>query len=456
MVAIITDTFKKQILSDLYTSIIDSNNTYYVGVGRSEDWDSSDTPTTPNNTAREIRNFRLSLQAIKSAEDVEYVIPRYNWSSGTIYTGYDDNVVGYPTNAYYVFTDENAIYMCLQQGRDTQGNAVPSTVKPTGTLTYPVTTADGYVWKYMYTISALTATKFVSANYITAQYIESVDSSSTALQIEQKAVQDAAIVGEVVGVALTNAGSGYTSAPTISFTGNGTKAPKATATVSGGQVVKVEMDDSASAKAYGRGYDYASVVFTGGGGTGAAGRPILSTPLGLGGDPRDDLRSTALMFNSQIAGVEGGQFKTSNDFRQVALIKNPKVAATDSDFSATAGNAMKLLKLSSVATAFSEDNTIEGTSSSAKAIVDDADSNHIYFHQTEATGFGLFQEGETITEVDGVGEGILDSAGADGDDLAYTQSLINPLSGDIFYIDNRAAVERSNEQTEDIKVIIQL
>ena len=72
-------------------------------------------------------------------------------------------------------TDELAVYICLQQGRDTQGNAVTSTVKPTGTLTRPFDTADGYVWKYLYGQTALRSTKFVSANYIPIQFIDSAD-----------------------------------------------------------------------------------------------------------------------------------------------------------------------------------------------------------------------------------------------------------------------------------------
>jgi hypothetical protein len=231
MVAIITDTFKRIILDTIYDNIADSNNTYFVGIGRSEAWNDTDTPTVPNNSLKDIRDFRLSMQSVKTAEDVEYVIPRYNWTSGTIYSGYDDNTTGYPTNAYYVFTNENAVYMCIQQSRDANGNASASTIQPTGTLTYPFERADGYVWKYLYTISALTATKFVSANYIPAQFISSIDSASSALIIEQKSIQDGAKPGQISAIAITNGGTGYTTSPSVLITGNGTKVAIATATI---------------------------------------------------------------------------------------------------------------------------------------------------------------------------------------------------------------------------------
>jgi hypothetical protein len=257
MVAIITDAFKRQVLDNLYTSVKDSAASYYIAIGRSEDWDSSDTPTIPLNNLKDVRDFRNSMQAMKSGEDVSFVIPRHNWSSGTIYSSYDDAIQGYPSNAYYVLTDENAIYTCLQQGRDANGAIVTSTVKPTGTSILPLTTGDGYVWKYLYTIGALRATKFTSSNFVPVELIGTTDSNSSALEIEQKAIQTGAVPGEITAVKLISGGTGYTSAPTIVFTGNGNKIPKATATVSGGTVVKIEMDDSGSGKAFGRGYTQA-------------------------------------------------------------------------------------------------------------------------------------------------------------------------------------------------------
>ena len=458
MVAIITDRFKKQILNDLFTDVNDSSDTYYIAIGRSQDWNATDAAPIPTNTAKTERDFRNNMQAMKNAEDVSYVIPRYNWSSGTIYSGYDDHVQGYPTNSYFVMNDELAVFICLQQGRDAQGTAVASTVKPAGSSLLPFTTADGYVWKYMYGQTALRSTKFTSANYIPVQFVDSADATSPALEQEQKTIQNAAIPGEVVAVKLNNGGSGYTSAPSVGFTGNGTKVPQATATINNGEIVKVEMNDSGSGKAFGAGYDYASVVFRGGGGSGANARAVIA-PKGIGGDARDDLRSNALMFNTRLAGNENNALITSNDFRQVGLIKNPvetDSASAGNLFNSLAGNVLNKLKFGSIAQSFTEDKTIQGSTSTAQAYVDKADSNYVWYHQSDSTGFLAFTEGETITETDGNGEGILDSAANDADSDAFTKSTVKPFSGTLLYVDNRAAIERDPNQTEDIKVIIQL
>jgi len=458
MVAIITDKFKKQILNDLFTDVNDSSDTYYIAIGRSQDWNATDAAPIPTNTAKTERDFRNNMQAMKNAEDVSYVIPRYNWSSGTIYSGYDDHVQGYPTNSYFVMNDELAVFICLQQGRDAQGTAVASTVKPAGSSLLPFTTADGYVWKYMYGQTALRSIKFTSANYIPVQFVDSADATSPALEQEQKTIQNAAIPGEVVAVKLNNGGSGYTSAPSVGFTGNGTKVPQATATINNGEIVKVEMNDSGSGKAFGAGYDYASVVFSGGGGSGANARAVIA-PKGIGGDARDDLRSNALMFNTRLAGDENNALITSNDFRQVGLIKNPvetDSASSGNLFNSLAGNVLNKLKFGSIAQSFTEDKTIQGSTSTAQAYIDKADSNYVWYHQSDSTGFLAFTEGETITETDGNGEGILDSAANDADTDAFTKSTVKPFSGTLLYVDNRAAIERDPNQTEDIKVIIQL
>ena len=465
MTSIITDTLKRQLINDLFKDVADSSERYYVAIGRSEAWDSADAAPTPINTARDIRNARLGIQAFKTAEQVSFVIPRYNWSAGSIYSAYDDNQIGYPTNSYYILTDENSVYMCLRQGKNTAGIGQTSSVKPTGSGVRPIKTADGYVWKYLYTIGALQGTQFTSANFIPVSQVgDSAGAAGlSAIQAQQATVQAGTTKGEILNIVVTKGGTGYTSAPTVNIIGDNTgKIAAATATVLGGVVTKIEMNDSgAGAKtghAFGSGYTVSNITITGGGGSGAAARTVISQDSGVGADPRKDLRSFALMFNSKIAGIEAGAFPIGNDFRQTMLIKNPKkqVSAADSDFVADAGNAMPFLKLTTVSTAFTLDRTIQGTSSSAQAYVDYIDSSLIYFHQTEETGFGTFQEGEALGELNGNGDGIIEAAGVDADTIAFRSPTINKFTGDVLYIDNRSPIERSVDQTEDIKVVIQL
>ena len=86
-----------------------------------------------------------------------------------------------------------------------------------------------------------------------------------------------------------------------------------------------------------------------------------------------------------------------------------------------------------------------------KAVVDYYDNAvpELWYHQNETTGFTEFADGETITTVSGSGSATADSA--------KVAPGFDPYSGEILYIDNRnSSVTRSDDQTEDVKIIIQL
>lgn len=75
----------------------------------------------------------------------------------------------------------------------------------------------------------------------------------------------------VEAVIITNGGTGYTSAPTVGFTGGGGSGAAGTAVVANGVVVSVTMT------AYGTGYTSTPTVgFTGGGGSAAAATALMS------------------------------------------------------------------------------------------------------------------------------------------------------------------------------------
>tara|TARA_B100000085_G_scaffold180605_1_gene164787 strand:- start:464 stop:1837 length:1374 start_codon:yes stop_codon:yes gene_type:complete len=457
MAAIITDPLKKQLVQTVFDEVTNNTKRYYIGIGRSEQWDSSETVPTPTDTPRTIRNLRAGLQSIRTGADVTYVVPRYNWSSGAIYNAYDDDFASIPTNTYYVLTEDNQVYICLQQSKSATGAAQPSTVKPTGTTTKPFKTADGYIWKFLYALSAARASAFLSANFVPTEKI--LDSAGGAglssIQIQQASVQDSAVPGQVLGVSLTAGGTGFTSTPTITINGDGIRAA-ATATISSGSIVKIEMDSSTdSGMTMGQGYNFASVVISGGGGSGASARAILGPKDGIGADNRDELKSTSLMFNTKPVGAEDSNFIVGQDFRQVALIRDPK-KHTDSDFTATTGRVLSFLKVTSTsdAASFSVDTTITGGTTDAKAIIDEIDSDRLFFHQSEATGFKPFQEGEAISG--GGNTATLVAAGVDADSDAFTTDDVNRTTGDILYIENRAPVVRAANQTEDIKIVITL
>lgn len=453
MAAIVTDFLRKKLATDFLSEVNNGtdSNEYYIGIGKSDQYDSAaDAVITPVNTLREVREARNNIQSVKKVENASMVIPRYNWTSGSIYTGFNDASVGIPTNSYYVLTEENRVYICLQQGRNATGTANASTVKPDHeaagvNITQAFETADGYRWKFLYSISVTQANDFLSSGFMPVSYQEDSSGALTGAARDQALVQEAAIAGQITGAVIASGGSGYTSAPTVVINGNGSNAA-ATATISGGAIVKVEMNNESAA--LGSGYDYASIEFTGGGGTGAVARPIIGPLSGIGADARDDLKSSAIMLNAKPDGTEGGDFIVDQDFRQIVVMRNMLQWDSAERFTATSGRGLRYMTMASGIATFTADKTIQGASSNTQAYIDEVDAGNsiIYFHQNENTGFGTFTDGELIEETDGDGSGTADSA-----DL---HSIVDVHSGDVLYVENRARVTRNSAQQEDIKVII--
>ena len=97
---------------------------------------------------------------------------------------------------------------------------------------------------------------------------------------------------------------------------------------------------------------------------------------------------------------------------------------------------------------------ITGTNSGAVAFVDyyntgaaDPDA-HVRYHQNDKTGYTDFQLGETITGSSG-GTGTIAAIGG------LLNPTVQPFTGNVLFIENRAYINRSAEQIEDIKVIIE-
>jgi len=450
--AVITNDFKRMALRKLYDDAQDITNRYYIGIGKSEPWNDADAVPTPTGSIRDDRLARQGLQSIKTAANLSFVVNRYNWTSGTIYNAWDDNDLTVGANPYYIITEDNRVYICVQEARNASGVQTASTVKPTHTDPLKaVKLVDGYKWKYLYTILSTNATNYLSANFMPVRL---ADSTETGTGAEQYAVQNAAVRGQILGVKVTNGGAGYSSAPTVTITGNGTNA-SATAYVTGGTVTHIFLDsDADSAMAMGRGYDFAGVTISGGSPTTAAtARAVIGDVYGagLGADPRNDLRSTSLMFNARPDGIESNTFFVGQDFRQVILIQDP-VDSNGSAITSTAANASKYLVADDAAEAggFALDTVITGGTSGAKARYVSNAADKIYVVQNDSTGYSAFTTGETVSG-NAAGGGTQNATLLSGR-LNY-ENTYQP-NGKILYIDNRAAVERDSEQTEDIKVVI--
>ena len=456
MSAIITDPFKKQFMQKILDEVSSLDARYYVGIGKNDEWNATETVPTPTDTPKTIRQAQNALQSVKAVGSTSFVIPRHNWSSGSEYSGYDDDYNTIPSNTYYVLTEDNHVYICLQQSKSGTGTINKSTVKPTGTSPKPFKTSDGYTWRFLYGLSGSDTAAFLSANFIP---VKLVTTTSDAFETQQKAAQDSADAGRILNIVVENQGSGYTGTPTVTITGNSGAigdSAQATAVVSGEKIVKIDMLNESAGS--GKNFTNATVTISSGGGSGAIARAVLGPPDGIGADPRDELKATSLMFNSKPAGTENGDFLTGagQDYRQVMLIRNPKTdSANGNTLTATTAKALKYLQVDSAfGSQLSVDELITNSlTPPAKAYVDEkvnfaASSMKVYYHQTDSTGYTPFSVGDTLTD-EGSQTGTIVV-------VADSNELYINTSGEVLYIENRAPVIRNTSQTEDIKVVVTL
>lgn len=246
--------FKKSIADSIYNEIISKTSRYYHFLGKENAWTDflspfipSQSPTVGDVPGAPSDNFRYELHVRRdilttkliTSSDVSYIVPRIDWNAGDVYDMYDDAISDTdpaPSGAvrledarFYVLTNDYNVYKCLFNNDNG-----PSLNQPTGTSINTFSTGDGYLWKFMYSIPISLRNRFLSIDYmpvttalksqfffngaISQTIIDDGGSGYTAPQLVVTGdgyLEDNPYV--VSNIIITNAGDGYTSAPSIVF-----------------------------------------------------------------------------------------------------------------------------------------------------------------------------------------------------------------------------------------------
>lgn len=369
----------------------DSAQYMYLFIGRTLPWVNDNTPPTPLDCVSDDSSAFREMLSMKrlNASDVSLVVPRNVWTVGTIYTQYASDVDLFdPTSGntpFFVVTDSLNVYKCISNNK-----GAASTVVPSGTSTSVVTNADGYQWKYLFTVNSADVLKFVTSEWIPVKTLASNDGSS------QWSVQQAAIAGTIDRIDMLTAGTQYTQVPTVAITGDGTGAT-ATAAISGGNVTGITVT------ATGSGYTWATIAITNGGvaSNGATAKAMISPFKGHGADPIAELGGFFVLINGKLIYDESDTFTVSNDFRKIGILKNPLL---EDDSQATAldyDQSVKLTFGSVSGTVFETDEVVEGSVSGARGAVLDWNSTTKVLRLVET--LGTFVPGETVVGADASG-----------------------------------------------------
>ena len=135
----------------------------YLFFGKNSAWVDENAPDTPEQSITNEFITRGNIIGIKkiTVTNTCFVVPRYNWVSGTVYDEYaaaDDELF---TKNFYVLTPENNVYKCLDNNSGGQ-----SIVQPSGTSTSATQTGDGYTWKFMYNLSTSVVQNFLTTDWM--------------------------------------------------------------------------------------------------------------------------------------------------------------------------------------------------------------------------------------------------------------------------------------------------
>jgi hypothetical protein len=409
----------------------------YLTYGRVEAWANDSAPPQANSSILAFCDFYRRMIGGKklTGNDLVHVIPRYDWATNTKYIAFDHRnpYLRNVNTQFYVVTSQYNVYKCLANNAGANSTTMPTSLNP-NTITQ---TADGYVWKFMYQISGSEQLRFTTGSYMPVKTLNSDDNS---LQWD---VQENATDGAIYSIVITSAGTGYSNASNlvVTISGDGTGA-NATAGINNIS----NTVNSITITEYGQGYCNALATITGGGGSGATLLAIVGSPGGHGSDPLYELGSGYIMLNPRIINSESGVLPVVNDFRQIALMKNPLVMGSNVPISNTA---------------FSQTFDVTVTGISVPFVIDE------FVYQgaslSQATFVGKVVEWDTANSLLKLiytqGSITSDSiVGANSTASRFVTSTSDPevemFSGKLLYMDNILPITRSNDQTENFQIVL--
>ena len=419
-----------------FSETVSSN--VFLTFGKVTAWTNESVPDTPVMSDNNFYSYWDNMLGGKklTTNDVRHVIPRFNWQTSTVYAQYDNlldsNILKNGIIKFYVVTDDYNVYKCISNN---YGNV--STSKPTSTsTTTDFQTVDGYIWKYMYTLTSEEQLRFTTPNFIPVTTLQIADSSL------HWQVQENAIDGSVNNIIVTNGGNSYTANDVyVVITGDGEEANAyATVNTTLRRVTSIVIDN--------KGYNYRNMTVNlySPTGSGATARAILSPPGGHGLDAITELGGSYIMIDGRLKNSEEGRLIINNQFRQIGILTDPTDYGTTNTTSVTVFSQLKLLTLSGSSVNYIEDEYVYQGNNLAtatfKGIVTTWDSANNLIKLSNIVGVPRAELllGETSTAARFVS-------------FVENQDL-EPYSGKLLYIDNITPIERAPDQTEDFKIVL--
>jgi hypothetical protein len=520
MSALVTDQFRILNAKNFIDSVQDSSNSYYVflglsnpsdniGFGRSSTWNAN--PPDPTDSIDYVNHYESTLlfgKKITSA-NIRRVVRRVDWATGTKYEMYRQDysantpspITGsmrlYDAN-YYVMNSDYRVYICVDNGSsgiNTAGNA--SQDEPTFTDLEPSKageSGDGYLWKYLYSVSPSDIIKFDSIEYITVpnDWETSTDAQITAVRQNGNCTLND---NQIKKVYIKNRGSGYSLATgqSCKILGDGSGANVVVDVDSSGRITNTTVTSG------GKNYTYGIVDL----GTTSANTPttyaelisIIPPSKGHGFDIYEELGADKVLIYARFDDSTK-DFPIDSKFAQVGIIKNPTIydstgisttVYSQNQFSGTYAMKLSGTPSGTISVGDKIQQSVDGGTALGYVSSYDSETKVLKYYQDRSlyfnpTSYGnidyigistvgkvlQFNSSNQISKVNGGFSANVENFTGITTTISnkiinlgvqFTNGLSNPeinkKSGEIIYIDNRPTVTRNSRQKEDVKIILE-
>jgi hypothetical protein len=385
------------------------------------------------------------------------------------YMALNSNTVGTYTNAtlskiistapdyalnFYVRNIYDQVFICLANNNGSVSSAMPQ-ISLGGQLPQDpyIITDDGYLWKYLYTMSSGAKKLFFTADWMP------IGLDNTVL--------NAAVNGRLDIINILDGGQGYNnnvaacSAPILALTGDGTGANLTAQVDANGTITAVNILNG--------GQDYTTATLTantGANGSGAVFDVVIGPRGGYGSNVALELGATTVMVSTSLYDTENGTIPVSDvsgeyfTYRQVSLILNPETTsgnvATNTNYDMTVaiqisplGNS--IFKMGDIAYQNFANGVLQGATFTGTVVWYDASTQNL--HLNNLAGTGQFVPNQPIK---GITRGSSANAAPYITAVAFTavEPELETFSGVDMYFENLAPIQRFPLQTESIRLII--
>lgn len=423
----------------------------YAFIGQVAPWENEIEPPEPQQSQQALKTVFKNMIASKliTSSDIFPVIPRIDWTNGEVYDAYTDtenmfvtNLDNYVEKRFYARNKFDQVFKCLGNNRNSASTVEPKFLPGTFDNTFLVKTADGYKWKFMYSLDSGIKQKFFDSNWMPVPIGQNVPNP-----IETFAAQ-----GSIDVINISTVGQGYTSGGvTITITGDGRFANATPLVNAAGYLYDVAMSNT------GTGYTFAETNINVLAGFSAPNVPAVAiTPAspigGHGFDPISELGCNHVMIAPEFIEGENGKISTAMTYRQIGLLLDPIAQSSKNTLanSAIYDITTKLFVSPGSGNFVSGEYVYQGanfaTSTFSAEVVSFEQATNIVsvinINGTPQNNQALIQDanGPIVTAVRTI--------------LTIEQPDFIIFSGHLLYIENRQGIPRSSDGTEQFRIVL--